>query len=401
MADFDLIVIGAGIVGLATARQLQKKAPQLRIAVLEKEPIPAKHQSGHNSGVIHSGIYYKPGSAKAKNCLAGIKQLTDYCDKKGIPYSRSGKVIVATEEEELPRLEELERRGLANGVKGLQMIGPERLRELEPAAAGIQALYSPYTAVIDFKEVAANLKEDIIAAGGEVFFNQQVLALHHAQEEVFVYSQDKEYKTRQMINCAGLHADRILKLSTGKKNSHRILPFRGEYYKLSPQAKKLVHGLIYPVPDPSFPFLGVHFTKMINGEVEAGPNAVFAWAREGYRKTSFNAKDCLDCMTYRGTWAMARRYWKMGLVEMWRSFSKAAFLHSLQRLVPDIRSDDIVAGGAGVRAQVINPDGTMYDDFLIEKTPRCIHVLNAPSPAATASLAIGNHLANVALKEIP
>ena len=249
--------------------------------------------------------------------------------------------------------------------------------------------------------MANYFKEDIEAKGGQLFFNQKVLGFHHSSDEIIVYSQDNEYRAKKVINCAGLHADQILQLATGKKPIHRILPFRGEYYKLSKDAASLVHGLIYPVPDPAFPFLGVHFTKMINGEVEAGPNAVFAWAREGYRKTQLSIKDCMGAALYRGTWAMARRYWKMGIAEMWRSFSKAAFLHSLQRLIPDITANDIIPGGAGVRAQVINPNGTMYDDFLIEKTPRCIHVLNAPSPAATASLAIGEHLADVILKETP
>lgn len=390
MKSYDVVVIGAGIVGLATAMQLLIEQPHLKVAVLDKEKRVAAHQTGHNSGVIHSGIYYKPGSLKAQNCIKGVRELKEFCIKQKIPFETCGKVIVATHPEELPRLEELYRRGVANGVEGLEIIDSKRLSEIEPHAGGILALYSPNTAIIDFTLVAETYAKVIRELGGEIFLSQKVLKIENQQ----IITEDQEYKTNWIINCAGVHADRVAHMTEKKVNPKQIIPFRGEYYELRPEKRSMIKGLIYPVPDPKFPFLGVHLSRTVGGGVEAGPNAVLAFSREGYKKTDINFKDCVDFLTYKGFWAMAARYWKIGAYEIYRSYSKKAFLIALQRLVPDLKSDDLVPTEAGVRSQVVLPDGRMQDDFSIIKQPGIIHVLNAPSPAATASLSIGRHIAS-------
>lgn len=397
MKSFDLIIIGGGIVGLASAMKLLKKAPQLKIAVLEKESQIAIHQTGNNSGVIHSGIYYKPESLKAKNCIKGAKEMIDFCQENQIPFNLCGKLIVALKSEEIPRLEELERRGKANGVPGLEKVGPERLKEIEPNACGIQALYSPNTGIIDYKKVAATYAQKIKQMGGQIILNQQVKKIIQNHDEIILTTQNDEYRTSNVINCAGLHADRIAKMSGIENFPFRVIPFRGEYYDFIPEKYSLVKGLIYPIPDPRFPFLGVHVTRMINGKVEAGPNAVLALSREGYTKTKINVKDCADFLSYKGFWAMAKRYWRMGIYELYRSYSKKAFTRDVQQLFPCIQESDLIPGNAGVRAQIVTHEGKLADDFIIEKQRRMIHILNAPSPAATASLSIGNDVSDLAL----
>ncbi len=391
---YDVIVVGAGIVGLATAMKMVRRFPRLRLVVLEKESQVARHQTGHNSGVIHAGIYYKPGSLKAATCVSGRRELLEFCDQNGIAYNLCGKVIAATEESELPRLEELYRRGTANGVPGLQMIGPERLKEIEPHARGIRAIHSPATGIIDFVQVAEAYAKNVRAAGGDIFTSRTVKYISSSRNETIVGTGREEFRGRFLINCGGLFSDRIARLTEQAfaRIGVQIVPFRGEYYKIAPEKNTLIKGLIYPVPDPRFPFLGVHFTRSIHGYVEAGPNAVLALAREGYRKTDFNLRDLWETLSYSGFRSVARRYWRMGLEEQYRSLSKRAFTRALQRLVPDIAMDDLQPGGAGVRAQAVAADGTLLDDFVIRQTGSAIHVLNAPSPGATASLAIGESI---------
>lgn len=361
-----IAIVGGGIVGLATAYALRRYGP----VVFEKEKDVARHQTGRNSGVLHTGVYYKPGSQKARLCVEGRRLMVEFCREHAIPHDLCGKVIVATEGVEIPRLDELERRARANGA-AVARIGPERIRELEPQAAGIDGLHLPESGIVDYGAVARKLASFVeVRTGVEV---KDVRALH----------------ADLVINCAGLYSDRVARSRT------RIVPFRGEYYTLG--RPELVRGLIYPVPDPEFPFLDVHFTRKIRGGVEAGPNAVLALAREGYRRQDLNLRDLLDTLGYPGFWRMARRYWRKGLGEMWRSLNRTAFLRSAQRLLPALRDEDLAPGGAGVRAQALDPDGRLVDDFRIERRPGQIHVLNAPSPAATASLAIGRHLAALAL----
>lgn len=394
MKRWDVVIIGAGILGLSTALQLLRQHAHLQIVILEKEPAIAKHQTGHNSGVIHSGIYYKPGSLKAKNCRAGIKDLLSFCDHHDITYDLCGKVIVATSEDEFARLEELERRGKANGVEGLEMIGPERLKEIEPAVAGLKALYSPKTGIIDYVKVSQAYASEIRRLGGVLLTSQQVRSIKSVNvHERVVQTRDAEYLAHTLINCAGFYADKVAHMTEPGVSPKQIIPFRGEYYELVPEKRSLIKGLVYPVPDPKFPFLGVHLSRTIDGLVEAGPNAVLALSREGYTKTSIRLTDCWDLLTYPGFWRMAARYWNIGLYELYRSYSKKAFLHSLRRLVPSLDEKDLIPAEAGVRSQVITPEGKMVDDFLLIQKPGIIHVLNAPSPAATASLAIGNHIA--------
>jgi L-2-hydroxyglutarate oxidase LhgO len=357
-----IAIVGGGIVGLATAYALRDRNP----VVFEKERGVGLHQTGHNSGVIHSGIYYKPGSHKARLCVEGARRMKEFCRAHGIPHEVCGKVIVATAEAEVPRLDELQRRAAANGVEA-RRIGPEGLREIEPEAAGIAALHVPATGIVDYVAVARRL-----AGFVEVRTGVRVEDVRSLQADL-------------VINCAGLHSDRLARSRT------KIVPFRGEYYTL--RRPSLVRGLIYPVPDPAFPFLGVHFTRMVGGGVEAGPNAVLALAREGYSWSDVRVRDLLETLAYSGFRRLARKHWRMGLTEVWRSWSRAAFLRSLQRLVPSVRLDDLEPGGSGVRAQALDPDGAMVDDFRIERRPGQIHVLNAPSPAATASLAIGEYIA--------
>ena len=395
--SYDIAIIGGGIVGLATALELSKQYPRYRIGVLEKEGELAAHQTGHNSGVIHSGIYYKPGSLKARNCVEGARALMEFCQENGIKYELCGKVIVATDEREMAALDELYRRGTANGVAGLRMIGAEELKELEPHARGVKALHSPNTGIIDYTEVTLAYANRFRDAGGGVLTGARVRSIRQADGLIHMETDQGDVRATYLINCAGLYSDVVARMM-GVKQDVRIIPFRGEYYMLSPEASHLVRGLIYPVPNPEFPFLGVHFTRTVHGDVEAGPNAVLAFAREGYKMTHVNVAESLGTLTYRGFWAMTARYWKMGMQELHRSLSKGAFVRSLQRLVPDINESHLARGGAGVRAQEVERNGLLADDFHITETQNAIHVRNAPSPGATASLAIGKGIVAIAAK---
>jgi (S)-2-hydroxyglutarate dehydrogenase len=400
-SQYDLTIVGGGILGLATALKLIRAHPSLRLLILEKEAEIARHQTGNNSGVIHSGLYYRPGSLKARSCVAGRKELMAFCDENAVPYEICGKVVVATSEEELPRLEELHRRGIANGLKDLQIIGPERLKELEPHATGIKGLHVPETGIIDYKKVAAAYAEKIRDAGGDIRLSQRVVGILDRPEEIVLQTSGGDYRTKHLINCCGLQSDIVAQMMGGGNNSeeeHRIIPFRGEYYKIAPERQFLVRNLIYPVPDPTFPFLGVHFTRMARGGVEAGPNAVFAYAREGYRHTDINLSDLWRTISFKGFWAITGKYWQTGFGELYRSLSKSAFVRALQKLLPEIRENDLVPGGAGVRAQAVSASGALVDDFVIKQTRKAIHVLNAPSPGATASLAIGQQICEMAEK---
>lgn len=389
-----IVVIGGGIVGLATAWHLRAR-PDAHVIVLEKESRLAEHQTGRNSGVLHSGIYYKPGSLKAINCRAGKIAMEAFCEEEEIPFERCGKVIVAVEESEVPSLERIHERGVANGVECAR-IGPERLREIEPHVRGVAAIHVPESGIVDYRAVCERLALRIREAGHEIRTDTRVLGIRPGGGRRVVETSQGEFEADLLINCGGLHCDRLARLD-GHRPPAQIVPFRGEYYELKPSAEHLCRTLIYPVPDPSFPFLGVHFTRMISGGVECGPNAVLAFAREGYRFGTVNLRDLLETLGYRGFRAVARKHWKTGLGEMWRSLSKAAFVRSLQRLVPKITTDDIVAAPAGVRAQAVRPDGAMVDDFEIVCTEGAVHVLNAPSPAATASLNIGRLVSEKAI----
>jgi L-2-hydroxyglutarate oxidase len=387
MPTSDLIVIGGGIVGLATAHRFLQRFPGRNVQLLEKESQLAAHQTGRNSGVLHSGIYYKPGSLKAINCREGKRAMEEFCQAEGVPFDLCGKVIVATHESELPRLAEIFARGQANGVR-CEQIGPERLHELEPHAAGIAAIHVPEAGIVDYAAVCERLAARVREAGGTITLKARVTGFHYTGDGAVVETTAGEFVGRQVVNCAGLHCDRIAQLS-GQHPKVRIVPFRGEYFKLKPEAEHLCKTLIYPVPDPAFPFLGVHFTRMIEGGVECGPNAVLAFSREGYTKLKFNLRDLAGSLTYPGFLKLAAKYWRTGAGEMWRSVSKRAFVHALSRLVPEIRTEHLVTAPAGVRAQALARDGSMVDDFLIEETDRVVNVLNAPSPAATSSLKIG------------
>lgn len=398
---YDITVIGGGIVGLATAMKLAQRYPGLRLLVVEKERAIGRHQTGHNSGVIHAGIYYKPGSLKSQTCVAGRRALLDFCDEHAIHYELCGKVVVASRPEDIPRLEELRRRGTANGVRGLEMIGPERLKEIEPHARGIRALYSPATGIIDFTRVAATYADVFKQLGGEIATSSEVRRIETGGGSMTLATPSGEYRSKYLINCGGLFSDRLARLMTRGGNvgeDLRIIPFRGEYYRLVPERRSLVGGLIYPVPDPRFPFVGVHFTKTIHGEVEVGPNAVLALAREGYRKSDVDLHHIGATLTYRGFWAMAAKYWRMGLEETYRSLFKSAMVRALRELVPEVRDEDLVPSGSGVRAQAVSATGALVDDFVIRQTGNAIHVLNAPSPGATASLAIGENIVDTAAK---
>ena len=397
---YDITLIGGGIVGLATALAVGRRAPGTRVLVLEKELSCATHQTGHNSGVIHSGVYYKPGSLKARLCLQGSEALVLFCQANGIPFQQCGKVIVATREEELPRLKELHRRGIANGVPGVTLIGPERLRELEPHAVGIQALHVPSAGIVDYRQVADAFARQIQDQGGTIQTGSRVFKALPTTDGWLLETSHGPVATDHLINCAGLYSDRLARMSqTSTTSTSHIIPFRGEYYELIPERSHLVRSLIYPVPDPRFPFLGVHFSRRIQGRVEAGPNAVLALHREGYRKSDVNGRDLLEMVAFPGFWKMAARYWKTGLEELYRSFSKPAFVRALQRLVPAIERGDLVPAGAGVRAQAVDPAGNLLDDFHLVQERGAIHVCNAPSPAATASIAIGEFIADAALKQ--
>jgi L-2-hydroxyglutarate oxidase len=392
MQHFDLAIIGGGIVGLATAYRFNQRFPDKKIVVLEKEAAVAQHQSSHNSGVLHSGIYYAPGSSKAINCRDGKKALQAFCDQEGIPYEICGKVIVAVDDAEVPRLARILHRGQANGVR-CELIDASRLHELEPNAAGIQAIHVPDTGIVDFHLVCLRLAQRIRERGATILTGARVLGIENRGSEVIAETTAGSVACLQLVNCAGLYSDRVAQLA-GSHPDAQIVPFRGEYYKLKPSARSLVNNLIYPVPDPNFPFLGVHFTRMIGGEVECGPNAVLAASREGYTKTAVNLRDLAGSLTYPGFLRLAGRHWRAGLGEMWRSCSKSAFVAALKRLVPAIESKDLEHARAGVRAQAVAPDGSLVDDFLIEESPRVVNVCNAPSPAATASLNIGDQIVN-------
>ena len=390
MDSTNVAIIGGGIVGLATAYRLVERFPSRSVLIVEKEAEIAQHQTGHNSGVLHSGIYYRPGSLRAVNCREGKKAMEAFCEREGIPFQRCGKVIVAVEERELPALEEIYRRGQANGVR-CELIGPERLKEIEPHAAGIKAIHVPEAGIVDFVEVAKRLASLVQERGGRILTNARVTAVQTRSSSVVLETTAGAVEAQYVVNCSGLHSDRVTRLA-GLKPETKIVPFRGEYYELKPEAHHLVRALIYPVPDPKFPFLGVHFTRMIHGGVECGPNAVLAFAREGYRKRDVNLRDLFEALTYPGFLRLAGRYWKTGLGEMWRSFSKRAFVRALQRLLPDIQAEHLLPAPAGVRAQALAPDGKLVDDFLIREAERIVNVLNAPSPAATASLNIGSYI---------
>jgi L-2-hydroxyglutarate oxidase LhgO len=390
---FDVTIVGGGIVGLATAYSLGQRQPRLRLAVLEKEAEVAAHQTGHNSGVIHAGIYYRPGSMRARLCVEGARRMVAFCREHGLPHEVCGKVIVATCEEELPRLAELLRRGKENGVPGLAELGPEDLRRVEPHAAGIQALHVPSTGIADYAAVARKLAELAGAHGTQVLTETRYTGLHKVKSDELVLKTSRgEVPTRYVVFCGGLYSDRLARRA-GANPEGQIVPFRGEYYVVKPAQQHLVRGLIYPVPDPRFPFLGVHFTRTVHGGVEAGPNAVLALGREGYRWSAISARDLLETLAFPGFRRLAFRYWRTGLGEMYRSLNKSAFVHALQRLVPEIRSEHLAVGGSGVRAQAVLEDGTIVDDFRIARQERAIHVLNAPSPAATSSLGIGDQVA--------
>jgi L-2-hydroxyglutarate oxidase len=386
----DTLIVGGGIVGLATAYQLLERYPDKKVTVLDKEAEVAHHQTGHNSGVLHSGIYYKPGSLKAKNCREGKKAMEAFCAAENIDYEICGKVIVALNESELPALDRIFERGRANGVN-CQIIDRDRLGELEPHAAGIKAIHVPEAGIVNYRQVCQRLAKRIGERGSQVVLNAKVTKIELRNNRVVVESTAGEFEAPVMVNCAGLQCDRVTKLG-GQRPEAKIIPFRGEYFELKPEVHHLCRNLIYPVPDPNFPFLGVHFTRMIEGGVECGPNAVLAFAREGYKKTDINLGDLFESLTYPGFLRMAAKYWRMGAGEMWRSLSKAAFVRALQRLLPEIKAEHLVAAPAGVRAQAVSPDGMMVDDFLIQKHDRIINVGNAPSPAATASLNIGKSI---------
>ncbi len=391
------IVIGGGIVGLASAWQLTQKYPGMRVTVLEKEPVVARHQTGHNSGVLHSGIYYKPGSLKARNCREGKLAMEAFCEREGIPYEICGKVIVATEEKELAGLGKLFEKGQANGVV-CEMIGPEKLRELEPHVRGIKAIHVREAGIAAYTRVCQRLAELVAEAGGRVVTSARATAIRHLPESVVVETTAGSFEANWLINCAGLQSDRVTALS-GAKPPAKIVPFRGEYFELTPEAAKLCRNLIYPVPDPNFPFLGVHYTRMIAGGVECGPNAVLALAREGYTWSDINIADLAEVLTYPGFLRMMAKHWAMASYEVWRSLSKAAFTKALQRLIPEIRESDLHAAPAGIRAQALTVEGTLVDDFLLQESPRIVNVCNAPSPAATASLAIGAHVVATLAKQ--
>jgi (S)-2-hydroxyglutarate dehydrogenase len=391
----NVIIIGGGVVGLGVALEITRRFPHLRLLLLEKEDRVARHQSGHNSGVIHSGVYYKPGSMKARLCVSGAAAMIEFCREHEVAHEVCGKVIVATDTDELPRLEELHRRGEANGLVGLRMIGPEELREIEPHSTGMKALVVPSTGITDYAKVSEKYADLISARGGTVLTSAAATGIRRGTSEIVVETSRGAFSTTALINCAGLHSDRVSRMA-GDEPNVMIVPFRGEYYDLVPERAWLVRALIYPVPDPRFPFLGVHFTRRITGKVDAGPNAVFALAREGYRHRDISLRDLISSLAFPGFWRMARRNWRNGFDEFRRSLSKPLFVRALQRLLPEVSEKDLVPGGSGVRAQALKPDGTLVDDFQFLPSGKVLHVLNVPSPAATASLAIGKTIVDTA-----
>jgi L-2-hydroxyglutarate oxidase len=394
---YNVVVIGGGIVGLSVALEITKRFPRLRLLLVEKEERVARHQSGRNSGVIHSGVYYKPGSLKARLCVAGAAMMIAFCREHDIPHKVCGKVVVAASKEELPRLEELRRRGEANGVGGLRLISREELREIEPHASGLGALFVSSTGVTDYGLVSEKYAQLTAAQGGTILTSAEVTGIHRRTDEILVQTRRGAFSTTYLINCAGLFSDRISRMA-GDEPPVMIVPFRGEYYTLVPARESLVRALIYPVPDPRFPFLGVHFTRRVSGKVDAGPNAVLAFQREGYRRTDVSLPDLASSLAYPSLWRMVAKHWRSGCGEYYRSLSKAAFVHALQRLLPEVRKADLISGASGVRAQAIKPDGSLMDDFQIVPLGRMLHVLNVPSPAATASLLIARTIVDTGSK---
>jgi (S)-2-hydroxyglutarate dehydrogenase len=388
---YDFTIAGAGIVGLSTAYKLTKEFPDASVLVLEKENRVAAHQTGHNSGVIHSGIYYQPGSYKARNCVDGRHQIVQFCRENDIQHDICGKVIVASDQEEVSRLITIYKRGLENKIEGIRLIDEKELKEIEPFASGLRAIHVPCAGIVDFPAVCEVLAKKLKEMGEEVKFEHPVLGVHQTNGSLAIQTPKKTFKTRHFINCTGLHSDRVAR-SAGVKPNIKIVPFRGEYFELTQKAEHKVNGLIYPLPNPAFPFLGVHFTRMARGGVECGPNAVLAFKREGYKKTSFDLTDTIDTLDYPGFWKMAGKHWQMGLDEIYRSFSKNGFLKNLQKLIPSVEASDLKESPSGVRAMALLPNGDLLDDFYFETTEREIHVLNAPSPAATAGLAIGDEI---------
>ncbi|MGA2372268.1 MAG: L-2-hydroxyglutarate oxidase [Candidatus Korobacteraceae bacterium] len=393
MADrgSDLLVIGAGIVGLATALEVTRRFPQMQITIVDKEDRVAAHQTGHNSGVIHSGLYYKTGSLKARNCVAGAASMKRFCQEHGVVFEECGKLVVATTPEEVPRLEDLHQRGTANGVPGLRMLQREQFREIEPHCEGVRALQVPSTGIVDYTAVAQKYSALIQEAGGKIVLGARVVALHDDGGTNIVETLAGSFRARYVINCAGLYSDTITRMA-GVETNLEIIPFRGEYYEVRPERRNLVKALIYPVPDPRFPFLGVHFTRRVNGSVEAGPNALLAFRREGYTGATPHLAEAMETLRFPGFWKMARKYWRMGLAEQYRSWVKAAFVKALQKMVPELQESDLAQGGSGVRAQAVDINGNLVDDFYFVHSANMIHVCNVPSPAATASLEIGKEI---------
>jgi L-2-hydroxyglutarate oxidase LhgO len=396
--SYDVVIIGAGIIGLATGLELCARFSGISLAVIDKERTIAAHQTSHNSGVIHSGIYYKPGSLKAQLCVAGAAAMVRFCDEHGVPYELCGKIIVATAEDEIPRLEELYRRGTGNGISGLRRISSEEIRELEPNSAGIKGIHVPGTGIVDYARVAEKYAELIISRGGNVFLSHEVTGIKNSGSQTTLETTQGEISAKLVINCAGLQSDKISRMANAKLDL-KIVPFRGEYYELAPFKRDYLRGLIYPVPDPRFPFLGVHFTRRMGGGIEAGPNAVLALKREGYSKRAFDAGDVMELAAFPGFWIMATKYWQTSLGEYYRSWSKAAFVRALQRLMPAMTAEDLIPGGSGVRAQALDRHGKLLDDFYFAYTEGMIHVCNVPSPAATASLAIGRYIVDTLVQQ--
>jgi len=393
----DILIIGGGIVGLATALKLKQANPHLTLILLEKESELAKHQTGNNSGVIHSGLYYKPGSLKAINCIKGYHLLLDFCKENEMPFELCGKVVVATSEVELPLLDNLFVRGQQNGLANLRKLSQGELKEIEPHVNGMKGIFVPQTGIVDYKLVALKYGELLAKLGAEIKLDEKVVSIKSDGSRSTIVTEKSSYQAKLVINCAGLYSDKVTSMTREKVN-YKIIPFRGEYFKLKKEKEYLVKNLVYPVPDPNFPFLGVHFTRMAKGGVEAGPNAVLAFSREGYKKSDINLAELAETIAWPGFQKVAAKYWKTGFGEMYRSFSKAAFTKALQRLLPEIKEEDLVEGGAGVRAQACDRDGGLVDDFLILEEANVINVCNAPSPAATSSLAIGETVAALALK---
>ena len=396
---YDVIIVGGGIVGLATAHRLLEARPQLKVLLLEKESKLAAHQTGNNSGVLHSGLYYKPGSAKAQCAVQGLQQMLAFCRENGVAFEQCGKIVVATEQNELERLENLWTRGNANGLQGLRKLNPQQIKEIEPHAAGLAAIHVPQEGIVDYPAVCEKLGELIRQRGGEIKLNTRVKKIISAGGEKVVETSAGNFRAKFVITCGGLHADRLVK-AAGQKPSAKIIPFRGEYFQIKKARQHLVRHLIYPVPDPKFPFLGVHFTRLIHGGIEAGPNAVLAFSREGYKWTDVNLRDLIESLCFPGLWKFLAKYPSLCGYEIRRSLSKEEFCRSLQRLVPEIREDDLETGGAGVRAQAMLPDGRLVEDFHFEEARGILHVVNAPSPAATASLAIGQRICERVMEQL-